>query len=101
MYKCFVFIESSTVLFIIVCDVTTMCRLKSSLHGEYPLSLPRNWALKEINVMFSDRYVWANSADPDQTTPRGKQCSLTSDCTLEEQSDQGLHCLPFHLQFCL
>ena len=31
---------------------------------------------------FSDRYVWANSADPDQT---------------EEQSDQGLHCLPFRL----
>ena len=33
---------------------------------------------------FSDRYAWANSADPDQTA-------------LEEQSDQGLHCLPFHL----
>ena len=31
---------------------------------------------------FSDRYAWANSADPDQT---------------EEQSDQGLHCLPFRL----
>ena len=29
---------------------------------------------------FSDRYVWANSADPDQ-----------------EQSDQGLHCLQYHL----
>ena len=28
---------------------------------------------------FSDRQVWANSAD------------------LEEQSDQGLHCLLFHL----
>ena len=27
---------------------------------------------------FSDRYAWANSADPDQT-------------------DQGLHCLPFRL----
>ena len=34
---------------------------------------------------FSDRYVWANSADPDQTAP------------LEEQSDQGLHCLLFNL----
>ena len=34
---------------------------------------------------FSDRYAWANSADPDQTAPRG------------EQSDQGLHCLPFRL----
>ena len=30
---------------------------------------------------FSDRYDWANSADPDQTA----------------QSDQGLHCLPFRL----
>ena len=29
---------------------------------------------------FSDRYAWANSADPDQTAP-----------------DQGLHCLPFRL----
>ena len=29
---------------------------------------------------FSDRYAWTNSADPDQ-----------------EQSDQGLHCLPFRL----
>ena len=28
---------------------------------------------------FSDRYAWVHSADP------------------EEQSDQGLHCLPFHL----
>ena len=34
---------------------------------------------------FPNRYAWANSADPDQTAPR------------EEQSDQGLHCLPFHL----
>ena len=33
---------------------------------------------------FSDKQVWANSADPDQTA-------------LEEQSDQGLHCLLFHL----
>ena len=33
---------------------------------------------------FSDRQVWANSADPDQTA-------------LEESSDQGLHCLPFRL----
>ena len=35
---------------------------------------------------FSDRLIWANSADPDQTPPR-----------LEEQSDQGLHCLLFNL----
>ena len=33
---------------------------------------------------FSDRYAWANSADPDQTAPR-------------EPSDLGLCCLPFHL----
>ena len=33
---------------------------------------------------FSDRYAWANCADPDQTTPK-------------DQSDQGLHCLPFRL----
>ena len=33
---------------------------------------------------FSDGQVLANSADPDQTI-------------LEEQSDQGLHCLQFHL----
>ena len=32
---------------------------------------------------FSDRYAWANSADPDHTAP--------------EQSDLGLHCLPFRL----
>ena len=31
---------------------------------------------------FSDRQVWANSAAPDQT---------------EEQSDEGVHCLPFRL----
>ena len=33
--------------------------------------------------MFSDRQVWTNSADPDQTAPL--------------QSDQGLHCLQFGL----
>ena len=38
---------------------------------------------------FSDRQVWANSLDPDQTAPRGNG--------IEEQSDQGLHCLPFCL----
>ena len=35
---------------------------------------------------FSDGQAWANSVDPDQTAP-----------SLEEQSDQGLHCLPFGL----
>ena len=33
---------------------------------------------------FLDRQVWANSVDPDQTAPN-------------QQSDWGLHCLPFHL----
>ena len=33
-----------------------------------------------VILLFSDRRVWANSADPDQ-----------------EQSDQGLHCLQFPL----
>ena len=39
---------------------------------------------------FLDRYGQANSVDPDQTPPLGAVLS-------EEQSDQGLHCLPFHL----
>ena len=33
----------------------------------------------------SDKMAYANSADPDQTAPVG-----------QEQSDQGLHCLPFY-----
>ena len=33
---------------------------------------------------FSDRYAWANSADPDQNAPL-------------LYSHQGLHCLPFRL----
>ena len=41
---------------------------------------------------FSDRQIWANSADPDQTAPRGAVLLL------EEQSDQGLHCLVFCVQ---
>ena len=27
------------------------------------------------DAKFSDRYAWANSADPDQTAPRGAVCS--------------------------
>ena len=34
-------------------------------------------------------------SDPDQTAPRGVQTQIR--LLLEEQSDQGLHCLPFHL----
>ena len=36
------------------------------------------------DLKFSERQVWANSVDPDQTAP-------------SKQSDQGLHCLPFLL----
>ena len=36
---------------------------------------------------FLDSQLWANSADPDQTAPLAP---------LEEQSDQGLHCLQFY-----
>ena len=35
---------------------------------------------------FSNRQVWTNSVDPDQTAPLG---------LLLQQSDQGLHSLPF------
>ena len=35
---------------------------------------------------FSDRYTWANRAGQDQTA-----------LLLDEQSDQGLHCLQFRL----
>ena len=41
-------------------------------------------------IMFSkvsDKWAYANSVDADQTAP----CSL-----LQQQSDQGLYCLPFH-----
>ena len=38
---------------------------------------------KVLNTKVSDKMPYANNADPDQTAPK-------------EQSDQGLHCLPFH-----
>ena len=41
---------------------------------------------KISNTNVSDKMAYANSADPDQTAPK-------------EQSDQGLHCLPFHKLF--
>ena len=47
-----------------------------------------NFIITVITLSFrTDRsdQVWANSAAPDQTAPVG------------EQSDQGLHCLLFHL----
>ena len=36
----------------------------------------------------SDKMAYANSADQDQTAPKG-----------QEQSDQSLHCLPLHYVF--
>ena len=38
---------------------------------------------KISNTIVSDKMTYANSTDPDQTAPEG-------------ESDQGLHCLPFH-----
>ena len=38
---------------------------------------------------FSDRQVWANSVNPDQTA--------LNQTLLEEESDLGPHCLPFCL----
>ena len=40
------------------------------------------WGVRNFRIFT----VWANSADPDQTAPLR--------LLLEEQSDQGLHCLP-------
>ena len=42
-------------------------------------------SMQRFDPKFSDRQVWANSADPDQTAPRSSP------------SNQGLHCLLFHL----
>ena len=58
---------------------TFFTRAGSNLESKRPLFY-RN------DSKFSDRQIWANSADPDQTAPRG-----------EEQSDQGLHWLQFPL----
>ena len=57
---------------------------------------------------FSDRYVRANSADPDvhlntvmilsfRTDRSGQTVQTQIRLLLEEQSDQGLHCLQFPL----
>ena len=47
---------------------------------------------------FSGIHSWANSVDTDQTAPTVLQDSVDPDqIFLEEQSDQGLHCLPFCL----
>ena len=41
-----------------------------------------------IMIVILGQIVWANNADPDQTAPRG---------AVNEQSDQGPHCLLFNL----
>ena len=53
--------------------------------GFRTLCIHKLCAVKRIcnDPKFSDRLVWANSADPDQIASVG--------------SDQGLHCLLFHL----
>ena len=63
-----------------------MMRLKYTKQTNLPLLCGHYKLLGDYrnDPKFSDRKVWANSADPDQTAPR-------------EQSDQGLHCLPFCL----
>ena len=42
--------------------------------------------MAHIDPMFTDKNVWANNVDPDQTA-----------CKVQEQSDLGLLSLPFHL----
>ena len=56
-------------------------------------------SLKDDNtVKFSDRLIWANSADPDQTAPNLiRVFTVHSQIRLEAQSDQGLHRLLIHL----
>ena len=48
-----------------------------------PCHIPIKKVMYRNYPKFLDRQIWANSVDPDQTA--------------EQQSDQGLHCLPFHL----
>ena len=50
---------------------------------------------KILYTKFSDKLVYANSADPDQTAPEGTLIRL-----LLKESDQGLHCLPFNQMLC-
>ena len=57
------------------CEVSQVCLLvfsnllvlkeTISLYAGHWISMYRN------DPKFSDRYAWANSADPDQTAPRG------------------------------
>ena len=58
--------------------------MRQSLAGIEICCISRNGYGNDHKV--SDRQVWENTVDPDQTAPKGA-----------EQSDQGLHCLPFTL----
>ena len=64
------------VLFLCVC-VSTHVFVFKFLEIIYD-KCPKIW-----NTLMSDKMACANSAEPDQTAAK-------------EQSDQGLHCLPFH-----
>ena len=59
--------------------IVKMCKYFAVVYCFHTLHM---FSLYRNDPKFSDRYAWANSADPDQTAPR---------------SDQGLHCLPFRL----
>ena len=52
--------------------------------GVHSISSPLHSQRHAKNFIYLDRWVYANSADSDQTAPA-------------EQSDQVLHCLLFHL----
>ena len=52
--------------------------------GGHSISSPLHSQRHAKNSIYLDRWVYANSADSDQTAPA-------------EQSDQVLHCLLFHL----
>ena len=59
--------------FIMKTQFLLVCLIYFTMYGKCP---------KYLFTKLSDKMVYANSADPDQTTPK-------------EQSDLGLHCLPF------
>ena len=61
----------------------TNAAARVKMYPTYVRSVPDGTGRLTVMIRkFSDRQALANSADPDQTAL---------------QSDQGLHCLPFHL----
>ena len=68
----YVFLESLSRDIIWAYNVCKGICLGKNIYGKCP---------KISNTKVSDKMTYANSADPDQTAP---------------DSDQGLHCLPFH-----